>query len=111
MTFKSKLQEDLDVFINENEFAEVITIDSHQIMGLISSVISEENKIKLGGNGGYGYGEGTYINEKEVSFKTDDMPNHYKNGDQVIINGIFYKVITVEEDIGMTTLIIGEQGN
>ncbi|MGL5931921.1 MAG: hypothetical protein ACRCY7_03300 [Cetobacterium sp.] len=110
MDFKSILNNDLDIFINLNEFGENILIDGKSIKGVISSTVSEENKFKLG-NTSFGYGEAIYINQKEVIFKTLEAPYSYKQGDKLELNGCLYEVILVEEDLGMTTLIIGEQGN
>lgn len=111
MNFKDILEKDLDIFLNTEEFAEEINLDSVQLKAIVSSVISEENKFKLGIQGAYGYGQAIYINQKEITFKSSDINFNYKKGDQVDFNGFLYEVISVEEDLKMTTLTIGEQGN
>lgn len=110
MNFKSILNKDLDIFINTNEFAEKILLDGIEINGVISSTISEENKFKIG-NQSYGYGQAIYINQQEVIFKTADAPHKYKQGDRIELNGCLYEALLIEEDLGMTSLIVGEQGN
>lgn len=111
MNFKDILNSDLDIFINLDEFATKIQVDGIEINGIISSVVSQKNKLKLGGQGGYGYGEATYINEKEISFKTSDCISVYKQGDRIEVNHALYEVVLSEQNDGMTTLVIGEQGN
>lgn len=111
MNFKDIINDDLDIFINLDEFAQEIQIDGFKINGVISSIVSEKNKLKLGSQGGYGYGEAIYVNEKEISFKTLDCISTYKQGDRIEVNHALYEVVLSEESDGMTTLVIGEQGN
>lgn len=111
MDFKSILNKDLNTFINTKEFAERVLLDGVEIDGVVSSTISEENKFKLGNQGSYGYGQAIYINQQEIIFKTSDVSHKYKQGDRVEFNTALYEVLLVEEDLGMTSLIIGEQGN
>lgn len=111
MSFKNIIERDLDIFINSEEFAEKILLDGKEIYGIISSSISDENKIKLGNQSNYGYGDAIYINEKEILYRTEDLEYRYKKGDQIEFNGGLYSVTLVEEDVGMTTLIIGEQAS
>lgn len=111
MNFKDILKEDLDIFINPDELAEKIIIDGIEINGVALSAISDKNKLRLGNQGTYGYGEALYINQKEITFKTKDIPHRYKQGDRIEFNGELYEAILVKEELGMTSLIIGEQAN
>lgn len=111
MDFKSILNNDLDIFINTNEFAEKILIDGIEINAVVSSTISEENKFKLGNQGSYGYGQALYINQQEVIFKTESIEHKFKQGDRIDFNGELYEIVLAEEALGITSLIIGEQAN
>lgn len=111
MVFKDVLENDLNIFLNTEEFADEILLDGIKLKATVSSIKSEENKSKLGIQGVYGYGQAIYINQKEIMFRSSDTSFNYKKGDQIDFNGFLYEVISVEEELSVTILTVGEQGN
>lgn len=102
--FKDALSEDLDTFINEDEFADEHDVDGVTIKAVFQGLSTKETLTKQTGtsvefDGVHGQ---TFV----LHAKTDDMPEHVVDGNAISIDGEIYRVASSTEDLGITTLIL-----
>ena len=102
--FKDNLIADRDIFLNDNEFAEMITIDGVELKAVKSESAAEKSTRQNQNFAGL-FGDFTLI-----YFKTDDycaarkrLPNH---GEYSIINGKRYIVETCADEGGICKLVL-----
>ena len=98
MAFKDFVDADMDrVFLNEDEFAEIIFID-----GVPVRSVKTKNKAVLE--------QGTSIFTELLSCKTVDLPFEVHNGDVLDINGVMQIVADVQEAMGITDITLRRNG-
>ena len=98
MAFKDFVDADMDkVFLNEDEFAEIIYID-----GVPVRSVKTKNKA--------GLEQGTSIFTELLSCKTVDLPFEVHNGDVLDINGVMQVVADVQETMGITDITLRRNG-
>ena len=98
MAFKDFVDADMDrVFLNEDEFAEIIYID-----GVPVRSVKTKNKAVLE--------QGTSIFTELLSCKTVDLPFEVHNGDMLDINGVMQIVADVQESMGITDITLRRNG-
>ena len=98
MAFKDFVDVDMDkVFLNEDEFAEIIFID-----GVPVRSVKTKNKAVLE--------QGTSIFTELLSCKTVDLPFEVHNGDVLDINGVMQVVADVQETMGITDITLRRNG-
>lgn len=98
MAFKDFVDADMDkVFLNEDEFAEIINID-----GVPIRAVKTKNKAVLE--------QGTSIFTDLLSCKTVDLPFEVHKDDILDINGIMQVVVDVSESMGITDITLRRNG-
>ena len=98
MGFEVFVDADMDkVFLNEDEFAEIINID-----GVPIRAVKTKNKAVLE--------QGTSIFTELLSCKTIDLPFEVHNGDMLDINGVMQIVADVQESMGITDITLKRNG-
>ena len=98
MAFKDFVDADMDkVFLNEDEFAEIIYID-----GVPVRSVKTKNKAV--------FEQGTSIFTELLSCKTVDLPFEVHNGDVLDINGVMQVVADVQETMGITDITFRRNG-
>lgn len=98
MAFRDFVDADMDkVFLNEDEFAEIIYID-----GVPVRSVKTKNKAVLE--------QGTSIFTELLSCKTVDLPIEVHNGDVLDINGVMQVVADVQETMGITDITLRRNG-
>lgn len=98
MTFKSDLTNDLDVFLNSDEFAVDITYQAATIQGIFDAPFSSAVEGEMGI-------ESTL---PQVLVKTGDVPN-IAHAETMTINSVVYNVIGIQPDgTGMTLILLSE---
>ncbi len=104
MTFQELLKQDLDTFINTDEFAEMHVINGVEIAAVVNKYTqaksSSESKT-------FPILHGDFV---EVCFKTSDfiaakerLPKH---GDRIKVDGRMYSVENCENEHGITIIIL-----
>ena len=98
MAFKDFVDADMDkVFLNEDEFAEIINID-----GVSVRAVKTKNKAV--------FEQGSSIFTELLSCKTVDLPFEVHNGDVLDINGVMQVVADVQETMGITDITLRRNG-
>ena len=98
MAFKDFVDADMDrVFLNEDEFAEIIFID-----GVPIHAVKTKNKAVLE--------QGTSVFTELLSCKTVDLPFEVHSGDMLDINGVVQIVADVQESMGITEITLKRNG-
>ena len=98
MAFKDFVDADMDkVFLNEDEFAEIIYID-----GVPVRSVKTKNKAVLE--------QGTSTFTELLSCKTVDLPFEMHSGDVLDINGVMQVVADVQETMGITDITLRRNG-
>ncbi len=98
MTFKDDLNDDLDIFLDDDEFAVNVIFKSNTIQGIFDNefIASVEGEIGI---------ESTI---PQGQFKTSDVSSAVQ-GDTMTINSIVYNIIGVQPDgTGMSLVLLSE---
>ena len=98
MAFKDFVDADMDkVFLNEDEFAEIINID-----GVPIRAVKTKNKAILE--------QGTSVFTELLSCKSVDLPFEVHSGDVLDINGVMQVVADVQEAMRITDITLKRNG-
>lgn len=98
MAFKNFVDADMDkVFLNQDEFAEIINID-----GVPIRAVKTKNKAV--------FEQGTSVFTELLSCKTVDLPFEVHSGDMLDINGVMQIVADVQESMGITDITLKRNG-
>lgn len=96
MTFKDDLLTDLDVFLNSDEFAEIVTYKGAAIRGVFDDAFQVSAPDGLG----------IETTQPQVVVKSADVAG-MAHGDTMTIKTVVYKVIGIHPDgTGLTTAIL-----
>jgi len=103
MNFQEMIEDDLDIFINPDEFGEEITLDD---VTYTAVVISGTKDI----SGAYGeeVKEGILKRTKTLHIKTSDISGSFEQGKAVILDDFPYLVSSSTEISGITTIELEE---
>ena len=101
--FKDEIKKDLDVFVEDEEFAEEIELDGVKLTGqVISHTAEKSGRLQETFDGLHG----DFIT---LYFKTDDYCSARKRipreGEWAMINGKRYDVMNAADELGITRLI------
>lgn len=106
MAFKDVAQNDLKVFFSNEEFAEIVDLDGQQVLAVIVSDQSMErprDPAEL-----YHLTDGIYRSSITIFVKSEDY-DRPSVGQRISVNGEFYYVSSVSEEMGL--LKIGALAN
>lgn len=92
----------MGVFINADEFAETHTLDSTELL----AVVSRDTSTKRSGVSSRNY-DGLHGDFATVCFKASDYDRRPKQGENIKLDGKLYKVDACSVSMGMVTLKIG----
>lgn len=98
MTFKDDLTNDLDIFLDDDEFAVDVILNSVTIQGIFDNefISAVEDEI------------GVETTIPQGQFKTSDVSTAV-HGDQMTINSIVYNIIGIQPDgTGMTLILLSQ---
>ena len=101
MDFKAQLQSDLDIFLNSDEFAQVVTIDGKSVKALFDEdheLVSED--YENGSNANIS----TFI--PAITVKSGDTAG-VKNGDTVTVDGKTYQIVEKAEEGDIVVFYLG----
>lgn len=103
MTFREQVAADItDVFLNPEEFAELHTIDTTELL----AVVSRDSSTKRSGVSSRNY-DGLHGEFLTVNFRAADYDRRPQQGENIKVDGKLYKVDTCSEAMGMVTLKVG----
>ncbi len=98
MTFKNDLTNDLDIFLNSDEFAVDVTYNSATIQGIFDDEFTSAVEGEMG----------IESSVPQVLVKTSDVPNVAHN-ETMTINSVVYNVIGIQPDgTGMTLILLSQ---
>ena len=98
MTFKNDLTNDLDIFLDDDEFAVDVIFNSVTIQGIFDNEFIEAVEGEMG----------IETTVPQCQFKTSDVSTAV-HGDTMIINSIDYNIIGIQPDgTGMTLILLSE---
>ncbi len=98
MTFKDDLTNDLDIFLNADEFAVDVTYLAATIQGIFDAPFSSAVAGEMG----------IESSLPQVTVKTSDVASAV-HGQTMTINSVVYQIIGIQPDgTGMTTILLSE---
>ena len=104
MSFKDAIKADLDIFVETEEFAEVVNIDGIECKAQYLNHTADKSNRQSETFAGL-YGEFS-----ELYFKTEPYLEQHKKlphrGDTVVVNGERYEVTKAEDELGIMHLIL-----
>ena len=106
MTFKESLEQDLDTFLNMDEFAEEHELNGAPTLCVVQSPTDREIFLQSRDYAGY---EGIYGKQTVVHVKKCDLPELPPEQQIFNLDGEIYIVGEVIEEMGMVTIVL--QGN
>lgn len=101
MTFKEQLAADLDIFVELDEFAELVTIEGVELRAQkLSSTAAKSQRITAT----FDKLHGDFVT---VYFKREDYPKRLPiHGQSVIVDGRRYDVLSSEAELGLAKLVL-----
>lgn len=98
MTFKDDLTDDLNIFIDEDEFAVDVILNSVTIQGIFDNefLVAVEGEV------------GVETTSPQAQFKTTDVSSAV-HGDIMTIDSVDYNIIGIQPDgTGMTLILLSQ---
>ncbi|GEA17745.1 hypothetical protein [Moorella sp. E306M] len=102
MTFKDTIQQDIGIFLNLGEFADV-----HDINGLKIPAVIDSNILKTRSNDKTEQYDGVYRSEIAVYVRADDLPMRPVFGQEILLDGKAYLVDECNEEMGVLEIVLG----
>ncbi|MEC1744124.1 hypothetical protein [Schinkia azotoformans] len=102
MNFKEQIKNDVDVFLNFNEFAEPRIIDGREI-----NVIIDEDVLKTKSRNKSEQYDGVYLEEILIYVKAVDFDECPVYGQRMKVDRKFYYVNNCTESAGMLEITLG----
>lgn len=99
---KEQLGNDLNVFFNMGEFAEV-----HNIDGVDLSAVIDSDILKTRSNDKSEQYDGVYASRIAVYTKAADLPERPVYGQQLRLDGKLYTVMECSEEMGVLEIVLG----
>lgn len=107
MNFKEIVEKDLsDVFLNINEFAEIININGVEIKGIIAPVKFEPYSINQHDSSILGISK----NYCKLYFKEDSTYETFFVSQQININGSYYSIESIEKEEKLVIITLSKTG-
>ena len=103
-TFKDMVAEDLDIFINADEFAETHQLNDTKCLCIIQSPSSEERAV--GPGAAYDMYRALSGVKLTIHVKTADLPELPHEGDTMTVDGEYYRVAQCIDDMGILTITL-----
>lgn len=103
-TFKKCMADDLDVFINADEFAEMHDINQKQILAVVEGLTTKEQIISKG-KGRVNF-DGVYEKTVILHCRADDLGDLPARGNVIDLDGTVYIVADSVDDFGMVTITL-----
>ncbi len=98
MTFKDDLEDDLDIFLDDEEFAVDVILNSVTIQGIFDNEFLQALEDNIG----------VETTHPQGQFKTSDVSSAV-HGDTMTINSVVYNIIGIQPDgTGMTLILLSE---
>lgn len=102
MTFKDMIQQDIGIFLNPGEFADV-----HIINGLEIPAVIDSNILKTRSNDKTEQYDGIYRGEVAVYVRSTDLPARPVFGQEILLDGKAYLVAECNEEMGVLEIVLG----
>ncbi len=101
--FKEQLKEDLDVFLDSDEFAETHTLNGVEVTCVLQGLTTKEQLTQPNNTPAF---EGISGITRVMHVKTSDMPEQVVEGNIIDVDGETYRVGNSVDDMGMTTITL-----
>ena len=101
--FKEQLEADLGTFVNDEEFAELHTVNGIEVSCVLEGLTTKEMLTKANNTPSYDGISGT---TRILHIRTADMQERVTHGNAVDVDGEMYRVGNVVEDMGLTTITL-----
>lgn len=102
--FKECLKNDLDIFINYNEFAEECELQGKKIFAVLDDDTMQKATFDKSSDVYDGVYDAVYTKKYTLYVKTKDLKEKIVEGMDIELNLDLYNVKNVEEDMGITIL-------
>ena len=102
-TFKESLTQDLDIFLNMDEFAEEHELNGVPTLCVVQSPTDREIFLQNRDYAGY---DGIYGKQTIVHVKKSDLPELPPEQQVFYLDGEIYKVAQVIDDMGMVSIVL-----
>lgn len=100
MWFKDVINDDIETFINEEEFAETHNLNGTVCTAIIQDIVIDEDLTVSNKDYGYGaYGYGALINVRK-----NKLPRVPKFGTAWTVDGKIGEIVNVADDMGVLTI-------
>jgi len=96
MGFKEQIQQDIGVFLNSDEFADLHDIDGEQIACVFDNDIFQKGQAV----------DGVFSNAKKLFIKASDIPDRPVSGQHIRVNGELYLVSDSTEVMGILEITL-----
>lgn len=101
--FLDGVMADIDnVFLNQDEFAEVHNINGKDIVCVMSVYKTQSKSAKASSNF-----DGLHGNQATINLKKSDLSTVPAQGQNIHVDGKLYKVTACRDNMGMLTIMIG----
>lgn len=101
--FKESLENDLDVFINADEYAETHTVDGVGVTCVLQGLTTKEQLTQPNNTPAF---DGISGITRVMHIKTADLPQQVVEGNIIDVDGETYRVGSSVDDLGMTTITL-----
>lgn len=101
MNFREAFTDDLEGFLDIEEFAQIHLIEGSEVKAIVKNV---SNSKKEGGYKGRNY-YGISQSSKLLIVKEEELFD-YKNGDRIDLDGVYYDVSKVDKVMGMSKILL-----
>lgn len=102
MNFKDSLKEDIQVFLNQGEFAETHRIDATSCTAIVQDVVINDSLYpKYGADA---FRDGIYAYGCIINVRKDDLPKVPVMGTVLKLDGRIGRVVNIADDEGILTI-------
>ncbi len=102
MSFREQVEADIgNVFLNEDEFAEMHTLDGVELLAVVSTNQTRQRSDRQSRN----Y-DGLHGDWATVNIRKEDFPRIPKQGENIRLDGKMYKVAECRDIMGMLRLTL-----
>ncbi|MBQ1940905.1 MAG: hypothetical protein SPI64_06905 [Anaerovibrio sp.] len=99
--FMEQLMADLDVFVNEGEFAEKHEINGIEVPCLLEGLNTKQMLISISNSPDF---DGINGIARILHIRTADLPDKVTRGNVVDVDGEVYRVGNIIDDLGISTI-------
>lgn len=103
-TLRDDLYDDIDAFLEPEEFAETVNFNGTDVVGSLEQVASQE----YNESGSVGYAEPLFKKSYRLFVRESEFaPDMPRTGDRVKVNGLRMVVISCKPEFGVLTVELG----